>query len=233
MARTFFSFIALLCLIAAAYLTGLGIYDANKANETEWAKEYSVPASIANVIAVIFLVFLTSTSKSHSAMYKLIMIMLLVGGMFIETYLILLVEEGPAIYVTYTVIILNFLVRIFLVLDFVDKGNFESLYTSTSTIVAPSTSSEAVKTVAADVKQEFTSKWDMIRKKVRESPEGLLAESENDAWRSVIKPSRESGKMTVEVLKEAASKLKHSDGSPVAVSSLDIRGGLRRKVARR
>lgn len=233
MARTFFSFIALLCLIAAAYLTGLGIYDANKENQTEWAQEYSVPSSIANVIAVIFLVFLASTSKSYSAMTKLIIIVLLVGGMFIETYLVLLVEEGPAIYVTYVVIILNFLVRIFLVLDFVDKGNFEPLYTSTATVVSPLTTSEPAKTIAADLKQEFTSKWDAIRKKVRDSPEGLLAESESDAWRSVIKPSREAGKMTVEALKEAASKLKHSDGSPVAVSSLDIRGGLRRKAGRR
>jgi hypothetical protein len=232
MAKTFFSFISLLLLIAAAYLTGLGIYDANLNKSTEWGIEYSVPSSIANVIAVIFLVFLTSTSKSHSSMYKLITIILLVGGMFIEMYLVLLVEEGPAIYVTYIVIIVNFLVRIFLVLDFIQTGNFEPLYTA-STTVLPATTSDVVKVVSPDLKQEFVTKWDAIRKKVRDSPEGLLGESETDAWRSVIKPSRDAGKFTVEALKEAASKLKHSDGSPVAVSSLDIRGGLRRKGGRR
>jgi hypothetical protein len=236
---TFRSLISLGALVALVVATGATIYGIMQENRSQIiAEDFIIPAALGNSIAVMFLIFLTATVPTRSVFYKMFVILILMVGLIVEIYLTMYANQMPDAIATYIVIVLNFLIRMFYVLEFVqdDWASF-SAATSVQSVVSQARqqmpSAKPMQTVSEPseddtLRKDFISKWDRIKNKVRDASEGLLKESESDAWKNVMRPALDSKSYTVEKLKEAASKLKHEDGSPVAVSSLEIRGGRKR-----
>jgi hypothetical protein len=232
--RSFASLFALVALVVSSGATIFGIMQ--EGSNTVLAEDYIIPAALGSTIAVIFLIILTATIPSRSILYKLFVIVVLIVGLVAEIYLTVYVNKMPASVATYIVIVLNFLIRAFYVLEYV-QDEWAPLYTtpSVSEIVKqiqpqkqPQPQSRPVESDEDSLRKEFISKFDKIKNKLRDSPEGLMKDSSDEAWRTVMRPALESKTFTIEKLKEAAGKLKHDDGSPVSVSALDIRGGRKR-----
>jgi hypothetical protein len=224
--KSVLSLVALLFFMGSSIVTGMGIFELNRTKSDAIGAEYLAPAAIANTLAVIFLIYLTSTLEDTTTAYKLLIITLLLAGLVSEIYLSLFSEEKVVSVFAYFIMAINFLFRGFLVIQYVQLGDWTSPswgeMKTVSEIAKP-----APKPVAEDdeLRREFISKWDRIKNKILNSPEGLTSESTKDAWETVVKPAIASKTFTAEKLKEAAAKLKHADGTPVVIAPVDIRGG--------
>jgi hypothetical protein len=67
-------------------------------------------------------------------------------------------------------------------------------------------------------------KWDSIWERIRDSSKGLDESSRNQAYREIIKPARERGNLTVDIVEQAAKALKYKDGSPIDPSDIKLGG---------
>lgn len=231
--RSLVSLLTMVLLFIGSVASGMGVLELGSTGDKKTGDEYIIPAAVGNTLCVLFLIFLTATIRSRSVGYKLLVITLLLVGLVLEIYLTIFVETMPYSVATYFTIAINFLIRAFYVLEYVQDSWAPITFASTTFAPAISSVTKALPQSRSepdddDRRKEFMAKWDKIWSKVRESPEGLTNESRKDAWESVVKPAIESKKFTAETLKEAASKLRHADGTNVPVSSLDIRGGRKR-----
>ena len=235
--RSLVSLFTLVLLFIGSVATAMGVLELGSTGNEQVGEEYIIPAAVGNTLCVLFLIFLTATIPTRSVGYKLVVISLLLIGLVAEIYLTLYVEKMPYSIGTYFVIAVNFLIRAFYVLEYVQDSWAPITFGSTTVAsvtkavekaVAPTPSRPSQSDSDDDRKREFVARWDKIWTKIRDSPEGLTTESRKDAWESVIKPAIEEKKFTAENLKEAAAKLRHADGTNVPLASLDIRGGRKR-----
>ena len=235
--RSLVSLFTLVLLFIGSVATAMGVLELGSTGNEKVGEEFIIPAAIGNTLCVLFLIFLTATIPTRSVGYKLVVISLLLIGLVTEIYLTLYVEKMPYSIATYFVIAINFLIRAFYVLEYVQDSWAPITFSTAVTKVAKTVEKAVAPTPAPrasaetdddELRREFISKWDKIKNKIRESAEGLTTESEKDAWRTTVKPAIESKTFTAEVLKEAAAKLKHADGTSVAIAPLNIHGGRKR-----
>lgn len=143
--RSFLSLIALISLIGGTFATALGMM---KISEDPTGKfisdeEYIVPALVGNTLCVIFLIWLTATIPTRSTAYKLIVIIFLILGIVGEIYMTFFFTQAPAVYGTYALIVVNFLVRTFYVLEYVQDTWNPISWTDYKDYVAPKAESKS------------------------------------------------------------------------------------------
>lgn len=233
--RSLLSLFTLICLIGASVATALGIYEANTDDDpdTKIPIQFIIPAAVGNTLLVMILVYLTSTIKTLSPSTKFFISFVLIAGLVTEIYLTTYVEKMPDAIGTYFIIVLNLLLRAFYVLQFVQDEWTRPFGVSVPTIkqVAQAVTPAAVvrPTPAPAPIQERTdplNKWDTIWRRIRDSSKGLDENSKNQAFRDIIRPAKDSGNLTNDVVQQALKTLTYKDGSPV--DSSDIRLGGRR-----
>jgi hypothetical protein len=221
-------------MIAGA-ATAIGVFEANtdKDADVRMDLEYMLPAAIGNLLGVMFLVYLTASIPTRSTAYKLVVIFILMAGLFIEIYLTVFVETWPESIATYIVVVLNFLLRTFYILEYVQDEwapvtwAVNSVTKAVMPPSAPSAKPPPVSDDKADRMKEILSKWDSVRSKIEKSPKGLKSDTSREAWRNIVKPSFESGTLTLEKIKEAVATLRHADDSKVSLTEFPV-GGRRR-----
>jgi hypothetical protein len=242
------SLITLLLFMAGTVMTGIGIFRTNEMSEKTLDESFIIPAQVLNGLTVMFLLYLTSTSP-FSPSYKLLIIILLVGGMILEIYLTSYADREAESIAAYVFIALNFIIRAFFLIDLI-QGEWVKPFTSSVKPVQAVVKASVVKPVEQAMKEvtqpsapapkpeseapkkaksELISKWDKLKDMLQSKPEKLDNESKNDAWKTVIRPAEDSGRTDIkEVLKEAVGKLKDGEGNPIPLNSVDAIGGKRR-----
>lgn len=244
------SLLTLVLFLLGTVLTGFGIFRTNEMSEKHLDESLIIPSQVLNGLTVMFLLYLTSTSK-FSPSYKLLIIILLVGGMILEIYLTSYADRKAESIAAYVFISLNFLVRAFFLIDLI-QGEWISPITQSvkpvqrvvkDTVVKPiqdvvkevmdvsplKETTQAPPKIESSVNRDLRSKWDKLRDILQSKPEGLTRESKDDAWRNVILSAEKSGRTDIkEVLREAVEKLKDKDGNPIPLNSVDLVGGRKR-----
>lgn len=223
--RSFLSLIALLALIGGTIATTLGLMkvQGDPTSFTITEEEFIVPAIIGNSLCVIFLVWLTATIPSRSTGYKFTVIIILVFGIIGEIYLTLLVTKTPAAYGTYVVVVANFLIRTFFVLEYVQDTWSPISWSDTVTTGRSSSESKPTseKKPEAEKKPDYKSdpKYKESKDKLRAAIDTMKSDSkkfdtstDQKAFQAFSEALR-SGKSFDEAYKTAKSELKYEDGS--------------------
>lgn len=243
LAKNLVSLLTFVMFVAGTVFTGFGIFRTNEMSDKHLDEAFIIPSQVLNGLTVMFLLYLTSTSN-FSPSYKLLIIVLLVGGMILEIYLTSYADRKAESIAAYVFIALNFLIRAFFLIDLV-QGDWVSPITQSvkpaqrvvkenvvkpveqvmKEMVAPKPEPD----VSSDVGRELISKWDKLKGILRSKPEGINPDSEKDAWKSVVRPAKDEGRTDIkEVLREAVERLKDKDGNPIPLNSVDAVGGRKR-----
>lgn len=234
------SLIALVLFLVGTGLTGYGIFRTNEMSEKHLDEAYIIPSQVLNGLTVMFLLYLTSTS-SFSASYKLLIIVLLVGGMILEIYLTSYADRKAESIAAYVFISLNFLVRAFFLIDLL-QGEWvspityaakpvqqvvkENVMNPLQEVMKEVVSTEPkVEAPSADLIGEYKDKFRSLVKDVKsKNPNFDNMTIVRDAW-PIIDEAAKTGEFTKEHLKEALGKIKNKDGTPVSGVSV---GGRKR-----
>lgn len=223
--RSFLSLIALISLIGGTFATALGLIKIGDDPSGQFMvdEEYVVPAAVGNTLCVIFLIWLTATIPTRSTAYKFIVIIFLILGLIGEIYLTFFFTKPPAVYGTYVLVVVNFLVRTFYVLEYV-QDTWSPIswndYIGAPKATTPSSSGE--KKPEVDKKPDLTESQkaaaDAARTKLRDSVTKFKAAGNYDGKtineaEQLIKKAAASGKTADEIHKAAKALLKYKDGS--------------------
>lgn len=223
------SVLTFVLFVAGTVFTGFGIFKTRDMGEKNIDESLIIPSQVLNGLTVMFLLYLTSTSN-FSPSYKLLVILLLVGGMLIEIYLTSYADREAESIAAYVFIAVNFLIRAFLLVELVQREwvspisqTIKPVQTAVKDAVKGITSpltemiskpSVAEEKPSVDEVMEYKEKWRSIVKDVKAKNENIDGSTVGTAWR-VIDDAAKSGEFTKEHLKEALDKLKNKDGSSV------------------
>lgn len=227
--RSFLSLIAVICLIGGTFATTLGLMKISEGSGTQALvdEEYVIPAAVGNTLCVVFLVWLTATIPTRSTAYKLIVILVLISGIIGELYLTFFFTQPPAVYGTYVLVVVNFLIRTFFVLEYVQDTWSPVSWTSYQGAPKPSAgpSKPAEQKSTGEKKPEGESSYksdpkygetkDKLRAamaKMKEDPKGFEMKSEQQAFTELSKNLKD-GKSFDESYRLAKAALKYKDGS--------------------
>jgi predicted DNA-binding transcriptional regulator len=228
-AKNMVSLITFVFFMFGTVLTGFGIFQASELSDKTMEEKYIIPSQVLNGLTVMFLLYLTSTS-SFSASYKLLIIVLLVGGMILEIYLTSYADRKPESIAAYVFVTLNFLIRGFFLIDLI-QGEWVSPIVQTvrpaqsvvkDTIVKPLqdaikevTRAEPEEKISSDDIGQYKDKFRAIVKEIKsKNPDFDNMSIVRDAW-PVIDEAAKAGEFTNIHLKEALDKVKNKDGTPV------------------
>lgn len=219
---------SILLLIGAAYINLLAIYEANTTNDKDTVVTYTVSANIINGLAVLALVVLTINSTVFTTFYKAFVILILLGGLIVELYLIG-TELYTRNYYTYIVLILNLLIRVYYLIYYFNEAwaMFPSMGTTTviertvvqqpgkvieKTILPP----KAERVMDADA-DNFVEQWKNIFRQAREKVgrDNFDEMSREKGFQEVIRPAVAARDFSRDRLKDAAGYLKDKTGNPI------------------
>lgn len=240
------SLITLVLFFVGTGFTIYGIFKTNDMSEKNLEEKFIIPSQVLNGLTVMFLLYLTATNLTFSPSYKLLIIFLLVGGIIIEIYLTSYANREAESIAAYVFISLNFLIRAFFLIDLV-QSEWVKPFTSPvkpiqealkESVMKPA--EQAIKDIITpkpspqpqqktEAQNDISTKWTNLKEVLKARPEGLDGKSESDAWKTVIKPAKESDRKDVmAVLKEAVAVMKDSNGNPIPLNSVDSIGGSRK-----
>lgn len=243
------SLITLLCFMIGTGFTLLGIFRTNEMSQKNLDEAFIIPSQVLNGLTVMFMLYLTSTNTVFSPAYKFLIIILLVGGMLIEIYLTNYANREAESIAAYVFIALNFLIRSFLFIDLVQTEwvkPFTSPMKPVQKVVKDNVMKpmeQAIKEVTKAVQEapkpekqqddtsskELDDKWNKLKEILNKSPEGLDKGSESEAWKTIVRPAKQSGRTDIkEVLKEAVGVMKDSAGNSIPLNKVDAVGGARK-----
>jgi hypothetical protein len=224
------SLMTLVLFMIGAAFTIIGIFRTNQMSEKNLDEAYIIPSQVLNGLTVMFLLYLTSTSN-FTPLYKLLVIIVLVGGMMLEIYLTTYSDREAESIAAYVFITTNFLVRAFLLIELV-QGEWVTPMTRSAkpiqqavkdTFVRPLT--EAVKEVASPLTVDekpssddisaYKDRWRAVVKDVKANNTDVDGSTIATAWR-VIDEAVKNSEFTKEHLKEALDKVKNKDGTDVS-----------------
>lgn len=233
-ARSLISLFTILCLISSTILIGAGIYTANNDADPSTAVplKFVIPAAVLNTLLVLALLYLTATITSIGSGMKLLISFILIAGLVLEIYLSNYVTAMPQSIGTYFVVVLNFLIRTFYVLQFTQDEWTRPFGVTVPTIQevakavapAPAPRPQPQPQPPAQPKERPIDKWDVIWKRIRDSSKGIDESAQKQAYREIIKPAREKGNLTLDVVQQAARSLKYKDGTPIDPSDIKLGG---------
>jgi hypothetical protein len=224
------SLMTLVLFMIGAAFTIIGIFRTNQMSEKNLDEAYIIPSQVLNGLTVMFLLYLTSTSN-FTPLYKLLVIIVLVGGMMLEIYLTTYSDREAESIAAYVFITTNFLIRAFLLIELV-QGEWVTPMTRSAkpiqqavkdTFVRPLT--EAVKEVASPLTVDekpssddisaYKDRWRAVVKDVKANNTDVDGSTIATAWR-VIDEAVKNNEFTKEHLKEALDKVKNKDGTDVS-----------------
>jgi hypothetical protein len=224
--RSFLSLVALICLIGGTFATALGLIKIgeNPTGQMVTDEEYIVPAAVGNTLCVIFLIWLTATIPTRSTAYKFVVILFLIFGLIGEIYLTFFFTEPPAVYGTYVLVVVNFLIRTFYVLEYVQDTWSPVSWTDYQGAPKPSSSNGPAKPAgeskpSSEKKPEMDDKTKEIRKKIGEAVTKMRADtkkfdgSTQDKAYKAFNAAIASGKTADDAYRAAKGELKYEDGS--------------------
>jgi hypothetical protein len=225
--RSFLSLIALVCLIGGTFATALGLIkiESDPSEQPISDEEYIVPAAVGNTLCVIFLIWLTATVPTRSTAYKFIVILVLILGLIGEIYTTFYFTTRPAIYGTYVLVVVNFLVRTFYVLEYVQDTWSPISWNDYVGAPKPVSSSSGEKKPEGERKPDgekrpvLDDKAKETKKKIGEAIAKMTSDSKGfdtttrDKAYKAFNSSIESGKTPDDAYRAAKSELKHRDGS--------------------
>ena len=224
--RSFLSLIALISLIGGTFATALGLIKIGDDPSGQFMsdEEYIVPAAVGNTLCVIFLIWLTATIPTRSTAYKFIVIIFLVLGLIGEIYLTFFFTKPPAVYGTYVLVVVNFLIRTFYVLEYVQDTwspiSWDDYLGAPKAAAPSSSSSSGDKKPEGDKKKPgFDEKTKEIRKKIGEAitkmkadPKAFDGTTQDKAYKA-FNAAIDAGKSADDAYKAAKAELKYKDGS--------------------
>lgn len=221
--RSFLSLIALVSLIGGTFATALGLIKIGDDPSGQFMsdEEYIVPAAVGNTLCVIFLIWLTATIPTRSTAYKFIVIIFLIFGLIGEIYLTFFFTKPPAVYGTYVLVVVNFLIRTFYVLEYVQDTWSPISWNDYLGAPKPGTSSssssgdkkpEGDKKPDDDKTKEAKKKLGEAIAKIKADPKGIDGKAMNDAYNK-LKDEIKAGKSVDDAYKAAKAVLKYKDGS--------------------
>lgn len=220
--RSFLSLIALICLIGGTFATALGLIKIGDDPSGQFMsdEEYIVPAAIGNTLCVVFLIWLTATIPTRSTAYKLIVILILILGIVGEIYLTFFFTKGPAVYGTYTLVVVNFLIRTFYVLEYVqdswspiswsDYAGAPKASSSSSSSEKKSEGDKKPKVELDDKAKEARKKLDEVIDKMRADSKGIKGPTIGDSI-AKFKSEIAAGKSPEDAYKAAKGILRYKD----------------------
>lgn len=223
--RSLLSLIALISLIGGTFGTALGLIKIGDDPSGQYIseEEYIIPAAVGNTLCVIFLIWLTATIKTRSTGYKLLVIIFLIVGLIGEIYLTFFFTEAPSVYGTYILVTLNFLIRTFFVLEYVqdtwvpvsfaDSTMASSKPISVGQIFGTLEKSESQRVPDDDRTKDAKKKLADAIAKIKADSRGIDGKAMNDAY-DRLKGEIKSGKTVDEAYRSGKSLLKYKDGSP-------------------
>lgn len=223
--RSFLSLVALVSLIGGTFATALGLIKIgdDPSGQLMSDEEYIIPAAVGNTLCVIFLIWLTATIPTRSTMYKFIVILFLIFGLIGEIYMTFFFTKPPVVYGTYVLVVLNFLIRTFYVLEYV-QDTWSPIswndYLGAPKASAPSSSSSSgEKKPEGEKKPVLDDKAKEIKKKIGEAIGKMTSDSKgfdtatrDKAYRA-FNTAVDSGKSADDAYKAAKAELKYKDGS--------------------
>lgn len=223
--RSFLSLIALICLIGGSFATALGLIkiEGDQSDQPIADEEYIVPAAIGNTLCVIFLIWLTATIPTRSTAYKFIVITVLLFGIIGEIYTTFYFTTRPTIYATYVLVVVNFMIRTFYVLEYVQDTWAPISWTDYAG--APRASSSSSSSPPSEKKPDGEKRPDLddkareIKKKIGEAVgkmksdvKGFDGTTQDKAYRA-FNAAIVSGKTADDAYRAAKGELKYKDGS--------------------
>lgn len=230
---------ALLFFIAAMVLVGMGIFELNRTKNDSIGLKYIIPAELMNTLSVIFLIYLTMIIPENSSGYKLFILILLITGLIIEVYLTVYSEDTATSVFAYLVMVINFIFRGFLVLQYVQLTGWESpVFPELKSIVESMKPTPTPKSESEPATQRKTeeskptesksdaSKLEEIRKDYKPLLRALIEkikEKNPDVDDKTVELVRnrmgirvkQSGKFGKEEIKEVNEIIKNKDGSDI------------------
>lgn len=218
--KSIVSLIALIFFMGAALVMGYGIFEFNRTKDEAIAEIFIIPATIANTLAVIFLLYLTFTLEDASTAYKLFIIILLLGGLIAEIYLTMFSEQKLPFIFSYIVMVINFFFRGFLVLQYVQSGNW--VRPTWPEVTNPVTKAvESVKSAVTESRPAEEDKgkvlhdlWRTVREEIKKvNPD--YKESTLGMANRFVNEARESGTITKDTLREAMKMIKTNAGEDI------------------
>lgn len=233
------SLITLVCFILGSGLTAIGIFRSGEIGGNQLDETFIIPSQVLNGLTVMFLLYLTSTNTTFGAFYKLLIILLLVGGMFFEIYLSSYGNEKSESIAAYVFISLNFLIRSFFLLELAQSEWIvprQTIDVLKDNLVKPI--QDVVKDMAksaprvdledkpsSDSISDYKDRFREILKEAKsKNPDIDSSTIQREAW-PVIDVATKAGEFTNEHLKEALNKVKNKDGSSISGVSV---GGRKR-----
>lgn len=223
--RSFLSLIALVSLIGGTFATALGLIRLSEDPSGKFIsdEEYIVPALVGNTLCVIFLVWLTATIPTRSTGYKFLVIIFLILGIVGEIYMTFFFTQAPTIYATYVLIVVNFLVRTFYVLEFVQDTWSPISFGDAVTAVTSNTQKKPddkkpegekkTKVELDDKAKDARKKLDEVIDKMRKDAKGIKGPTIGDSIKK-FKDEIAAGKTADEAYKSAKGILKYGDDTP-------------------
>lgn len=224
--RSFLSLIALIFLMIGTGITMYGLIEIGNDPSAQYLmdEQFIVPGAVGNTLCVIFLVWITMLLPNRSNGYKFLIISILILGLIAEIYLTFFFPKPPAVYGTYVLVVLNFLIRTFYVLDYVqDSWDFLDEVPTLSKPSAPVSKpveqrSEPEKKAELtdqqrEAKRDAREKLDASIKTLKEDPRGYMGPSIQQADQEIGKQIR-AGKSAYEAFRAAKDLLKYKDGTP-------------------
>ncbi len=235
--RTLFSTIAILLMILGTFSMVILIFEkTNVIQKLEYEEWYKAGAAITNVFAVLFISYLMLTSPNRSQAYKIFIVLILVAGLVAEFIFTNIFTDLAPQYATYIVIVFNFLLRLFTLVQLTQEPWEAVTLTSGSTPTIAKALEAALPAGAEKTQDIDAGKFrDMWRAVVGQARDKVGKDNFDDASRDkgfneVIQPAVKAGDFSKDRLKEAAGYLKDKAGN--AIKDLTF-GGRKRGTSRR
>ena len=238
MTRNIVSLTALVLLVLGMFCNVMIIFsDKNVVSELWGIDYYKVGAAVGSILAVIFLVYLTSTSTQKSLPYRIIiMSILIIGGIaeLIMTNVKLNLEYEE--YAKYALLVFNFLFRSYHLIGYVQEPWAEITLDAMNkgiNAVTPgpqqSTTAPKPQEKKGDLTQEatnFKNKWrEIIKESKEKAGDGV---KDQQAW-TVINKAIADNELTRTKLQEAADLLVDKDSNKITGLNIPSLGGRRRR----
>jgi hypothetical protein len=221
-------------LATGAFFNILLIFEKTKVIDSlEYELYYKIAGSVINVILVSIISYLTVVSKIDQT-YKIIIVLLIFIGLIVEIYITVAFESEVPDYVSYVIIVFNFLLRAYMIIqNSVQPWSVISLDTSTGlassvrnleNVVMPTSIEKSEDNDSVKFINQFRALLKQARDKV--GPDNFDQRTYDKALAEIIKPAVAAKDYSKDKLKEGASMFRDKSGN--TITDL-IFGGRRRR----
>lgn len=222
--RTLLSTTAVLLMILGTFSMIILIFEkTNVIQKLEYEEWYKAGAAVTNVFAVLFISYLMLTSPDRSQAYKVFIVLILVAGLVAEFVFTNIFTDLAPQYATYIVIVFNFLLRVYTLVQLTQEPWDTLTLSSSSAFPSFGKALESATPASVEKAQDvdatkFKDQWTAIFRQAREKVgrDNFDESSLTKARQEVIDPAIKAGDLSKDRLKAAAAYLKDKAGNVIA-----------------